>query len=165
MADPVSAAPAAPNARNVVGMTQVLDGHRRDRNPIRGFHRARRVRPDERDPTAAGPFDGTFCGILGGMKSATSRRHARNLHVPLSEATHLLLRAEAERSKQPATALAREAIDQWLAERQRAAIHDAIRTYAQAAGGTADDLDPRLETAAVQHLLEVDRRVRRARRK
>ena len=32
-------------------------------------------------------------------------------------------------------------------------------------GRTVDDLDPRLETAAVEHLVKVDRRVRRARRK
>ena len=97
---------------------------------------------------------------------STGRRHARNLHVPLSDATYVLLRAEAERSKQPATTLAREAIDRWLAdERQRAAVHDAVSAYAQATAGTADDLEPKLEEAAVEHLLGAGRRVRKARRK
>ena len=98
------------------------------------------------------------------MTTATRRRHARNLHVPLSDATYVLLRAEAERSKRPASALAREAIDRWLAERQRAAVHDAISDYAHAAAGTADDLDPKSEAAAVEHLLGAGRRARKTRR-
>ena len=107
----------------------------------------------------------TLYDILCAMTAATGRRHTRNLHVPLSDAAYVLLRAEAERSKQPATTLAREAIDRWLAERQRAAVHDAISEYAQAAAGTADDLDPTLEEAAVEHLLGAGRRARKARRK
>lgn len=107
----------------------------------------------------------TLYDILCAMTAATGRRHTRNLHVPLSDAAYVLLRAEAERSKQPATTLAREAIDRWLAERQRAAVHDAISEYAQAAAGTADDLDPPLEEAAVEHLLGAGRRARKARRK
>jgi hypothetical protein len=79
---------------------------------------------------------------------------ARNLHVPLPEALYLRLRAEAERSHRPATELAREAIDRWLSDRQRAAVHEAIAAYAAECAGTTADLDPVLEAAAVEHLLE-----------
>ena len=38
----------------------------------------------------------------------------KNFHVPLPEQTYTRLRAEAERTQAPATALAREAIEWWL---------------------------------------------------
>ncbi len=79
---------------------------------------------------------------------------ARNLHVPLSEALYRRLRVEAERSHRPATELAREAIDRWLSEQQRAATHEAIAAYAAACAGTTDDLDPELESAAIELLRE-----------
>ena len=127
--------------------------------------RGMRVREVERAPAETRLDDGTFYDIFGAMTTATRRRHERNLHVPLSDVTYVRLRAEAERLKQPATTLAREAIDRWLAERQRAAVHDAISEYAQAAAGTVDDFDPKLEAAAVEHLLGAGRRARKARRK
>ncbi len=77
----------------------------------------------------------------------------KNLHVPLPGPLYERLHAEAKRAQRPATALARDAIDEWLAERQRNAMHDAIVAYAQAAAGTSDDLDRSLEAAAVEHLL------------
>lgn len=77
----------------------------------------------------------------------------RDLHVPLPEATHRRLRAEAERSLRPATEIAREAIDRWLLEARRTAIHEAIASYAVPMAGTADDLDPELETAGIEHLV------------
>jgi hypothetical protein len=79
---------------------------------------------------------------------------SRNLHVPLPESLYRRLRVEADRTRRPATELAREAIDRWLADRQRAAVHDAIASYAAACAGTTADLDPALEEAAVEHLLE-----------
>jgi predicted transcriptional regulator len=79
---------------------------------------------------------------------------SRNLHVPLPESLYRRLRLEAERTRRPATELAREAIDRWLVERQRAAVHDAIAVYAAARAGTTDDLDPMLEAAAIEHLAE-----------
>jgi hypothetical protein len=79
---------------------------------------------------------------------------ARNFHVPLPRGVHEALRAEAERSGQPATALAREAIEAFLRRRRRKAMHDAIAAYAAARAGTAGDLDPLLERAAVEHLLD-----------
>jgi predicted transcriptional regulator len=79
---------------------------------------------------------------------------SRNLHVPLPESLDRRLRLEAERSRRPATELAREAIDRWLVERQRVAVHDGIAVYAAARAGTTDDLDPMLEAAAIEHLAE-----------
>ncbi len=76
----------------------------------------------------------------------------RNLHVPLPETLHARLRAVAVRSGQPSTRLAREAIEAWIEERERQAVHEAIATYAADMAGTAADLDADLERAAVEHL-------------
>ena len=76
-----------------------------------------------------------------------------NMHVPLSTDIHTRLKAEAERSGQPATVLVREAIETWLVEQEKAALHHAIAHYAQAIAGTSDDLDADVEKAAVEHLL------------
>lgn len=78
----------------------------------------------------------------------------KNLHVPLPQPLYRRLRAEAKRARRPATALAREAIDLWLAEQYRASIHDAILSYARRAAGTSDDFDEDLEAASVEHLLD-----------
>jgi predicted transcriptional regulator len=43
----------------------------------------------------------------------------RNFHLPLPEETYDRLRRAAERSKEPATALAREAIECWLRQQLR----------------------------------------------
>ena len=84
-------------------------------------------------------------------RSANSKA-ARNFHVPISEETHRRLRAASQRTKRPATALAREAIEAWLEEQRKRALHQAIAEYAgREAGGTAD-LDPELEGAATEHL-------------
>jgi predicted transcriptional regulator len=78
----------------------------------------------------------------------------RNLHVPLPDDLYRRLREEADRSGRPATALAREAIDEWLAARQAEAVHEAIAEYARQAGGSIEDLDHDLEQAGVDHLRE-----------
>lgn len=77
----------------------------------------------------------------------------RNLHVPLPEPLHERLRAEATRSGRPATTLAREAIEAWIEERQRHAVHDAIVEYAGEMAGSPADLDEGLERASVEHLI------------
>ena len=77
----------------------------------------------------------------------------RNLHVPLPEELHKRLQAEAQRSRRPATVLAREAIDRWLAETRAAAIREEIGQYARAHAGTAADLDSSLEAAGIEHLV------------
>jgi hypothetical protein len=88
---------------------------------------------------------------------------ARNFHVPLPEALYDALRREAERAREPATVLARRAIEAWLAERQRAAVHEAVAAYAARHAGTELDLDPALEQAAIEALRTArpDRRRRR----
>ena len=80
-----------------------------------------------------------------------------NMHVPLPTDTHARLKAESKRSGRPTTALAREAIEAWLAEREKESLHDAIAEYARMAAGTPADLDLELESAAVDHLLDTER--------
>ena len=78
---------------------------------------------------------------------------AHNLHVPLSGPIHDRLRAEATRSGRPATTLAREAIEAWIAERERHAVHQSIVDYASEMAGSGADLDEDLEKAGVEHLV------------
>ena len=78
----------------------------------------------------------------------------KNFHVPLPDETYNHLRIAAERSKVPATALAREAIDLWLRQQLRKARHDAISAYAKEMAGTTSDLDPDLEAAGIEHLVK-----------
>ena len=80
----------------------------------------------------------------------------KNLHVPLPEPLYRRLRSEAERARRPATELAREAIDRWLAEQQRRDLHEAIQTYAREMAGTRDDLDKGMEAAAIERLIAAD---------
>lgn len=77
----------------------------------------------------------------------------RNLHVPLPEPLYSRLRAESERSKRPATELAREAIEQWLDRARKEAIREAIARYAAEHAGTSADLDADLEAAAASNWL------------
>ena len=77
----------------------------------------------------------------------------KNFHLPLPEQTYHHLRAEAERARVPATALAREAIDAWLREQRRRARHDAIAAYAAEMAGTNLDLDADLESAGIESLV------------
>ena len=82
-----------------------------------------------------------------------SIKPTRNFHVPLSEDLYNKLRDESHRSKQPATELVRQAIDLWLQERQRVALHEAITNYATKLAGSTMDLDQDLEAASIEHLL------------
>jgi hypothetical protein len=84
----------------------------------------------------------------------------RNFHLPLPEDVYQALRDEALAAKQPATAIARQAIETWLRERKKAALREAIAAYAVEHGGTVADLDPALEAAGVS-LLRPARRRRR----
>jgi hypothetical protein len=78
----------------------------------------------------------------------------RNFHLPLPDETYTRLRAEAERTQVPATTLAREAVDWWLRQQARKARQDAISAYAAEMAGTHLDLDPALESAAIEHLVK-----------
>jgi hypothetical protein len=73
---------------------------------------------------------------------------AKNFHLPLPERTYDELRAEAERARLPATALAREAISTWLRARKKMARRRAVMEYATRMAGTRFDLDAVLEAAA-----------------
>jgi len=77
----------------------------------------------------------------------------KNLHVPLPEKVYTELRAAAHRSRRPATALARRAIELWLRQNRRVARHQAIAAFAAECAGTPLDLDPDLEAAAVEYLV------------
>ena len=81
----------------------------------------------------------------------------KNFHLPLPDDTYEYLRAAAERSKVPATAIAREAIDFWLGQQLRKARHDAIAAYAAETAGTDLDLDAKLEAAGIEHLITTGR--------
>ena len=86
-----------------------------------------------------------------GMKTAT-KGAIRNFHLPLPQRVYEALREEAASLRQPATVVAREAIEAWLRERKRAGVREAIATYALKHAGTAADLDPSLESAALELL-------------
>ena len=78
----------------------------------------------------------------------------KNFHLPLPEQTYLRLRAEAERTRVPATTLAREAVDDWLRQQARKSRLEAIAAYATEMAGTHIDLDSDLERAGVEHLVK-----------
>jgi hypothetical protein len=77
----------------------------------------------------------------------------KNFHLPLPEQTYAGLRAEAERTGVPATALARDAVDWWLRQQYRKARHEAIAAFAAEMAGTHLDLDSDLESAGIEHLV------------
>lgn len=78
----------------------------------------------------------------------------RNFHLPLPEETYTQLKAQADRMRVPATALAREAVDVWLRQQARQARRNALAAYAAEMAGTSLDLDRDLESAAVEHLVK-----------
>jgi predicted transcriptional regulator len=82
----------------------------------------------------------------------------RNFHLPLPDDVYSGLRAEAERTSRPATALARQAIEQWLCHRRRVARDEAIADFAAEHAGSHWDLDTDLEIAATEHLIATEPR-------
>ncbi len=99
------------------------------------------------------------------MKKVTNVPPTRNLHVPLPQPLYQRLRTEAKRTSRPATALAREAIDLWLIERHRAAVHEEIAAYAEDAAGTTHDLDKDMEAAGIERLLQAGKKTRKDKRR
>jgi hypothetical protein len=92
---------------------------------------------------------------LYGMKTDTRTATTdaiKNFHLPLPRSVYDALREEAVRLNRPATVVARDAIEAWLAERRRASVREAIATYAIAHAGTPADLDPALERASLEEL-------------
>lgn len=86
------------------------------------------------------------------MKPATKAGPTRNFHVPLSDELHQEIHNEAKRTGRPATVLVRDAVESWLREQRRAAVHEEIAAYAQRWAGSEVDLDEALEAASVDHL-------------
>ena len=82
-----------------------------------------------------------------------SPRADKNFHVPLTPDLHRRLHAAARRASCPATAVARDAIERFLAREEREAIRDEMRLYAEAHAGQPSDLEPDLETAGIETLL------------
>jgi predicted transcriptional regulator len=83
-------------------------------------------------------------------------RATHNFHLSLPEEVHEMLREEAERSGQPATTVAREALQDWLRRRRRERRHAEIARFAFENAGTALDLDPELERAGLEAIRTED---------
>ncbi|HIJ97325.1 MAG TPA: hypothetical protein HPP94_16640 [Desulfuromonadales bacterium] len=81
---------------------------------------------------------------------------ARNFHVPLPEATYQRLKTTAKLQKRPATQLAKQALEQWLEQQERFAVHEEIASYAASIAGSTDDLDESFEAASLEHLAETE---------
>jgi hypothetical protein len=77
-----------------------------------------------------------------------------NFHLPLPPDLRDMLHDEAERSGQPATVLAREALQSWLAQRRRQRLHEEIAAWANEHAGTDLDLDRDLEQAGLEILAD-----------
>jgi hypothetical protein len=84
------------------------------------------------------------------MCHTIAMKNLHNFHVPLPNKVYQALRIEAEQRKQPATTLARKAIEGWLEEREREARRRAITAYAKEVAGTKDDLDTDLEASSLE---------------
>jgi hypothetical protein len=84
------------------------------------------------------------------MKDAKSR----NFHLPLSEGLYDRLRDEAQKRGRPATAVARQALEAWLAQQHRMELHESIAAYARQEAGGPADLDPELEESGLESLRE-----------
>lgn len=76
-----------------------------------------------------------------------------NFHVPMPSQLYRELRTEAERRGVPATALARQVLEEWLEEHRRLTVAEAIAAYAAEVAGTTADLDPELEAATIETVL------------
>ena len=74
----------------------------------------------------------------------------RNFHLPLPEPLYRRLRDAAARANQPATTVARYALEHWLREHRKAVVREAIASYAAEVGGSRDDLDPALEAVSLE---------------
>lgn len=83
------------------------------------------------------------------MKTAS----AHNFHVPLPAGVYSRLRTEAQRQHKPATQLVKQAVEYWLEEQEKLALHEEIARYAADIAGTCADLDEQLEAAGVEQLI------------
>lgn len=79
----------------------------------------------------------------------------RNFHLPLPDRLYQRLRSEARRSGTPATRLVREALEKYLRDRERQAVHKAVVEYATSMAGSGADLDEDLQEASLESLWQV----------
>ena len=89
------------------------------------------------------------------MKTMTAKAH--NFHVPLPEPVYRRLKNVAAQQRRPATQLVKQAVEYWLTEQERLAVHEEIAAYAADMAGSSDDLDPLLEAAATELLVDEKR--------
>jgi predicted DNA-binding protein len=80
----------------------------------------------------------------------------KTIHISLSEDLHAELFAYAEQRGEPATVLAREAIEAWIERQRKEQLAQEILTYATDVAGSDDDLDPELAEAAEEELFEIE---------
>lgn len=80
----------------------------------------------------------------------------KKLNLPLSEETHRALFDESRRTGVPATRLAREALEDWLRQRERERRREEVRRFAMQHAGGDYDLDPALESIAAEELQGFD---------
>lgn len=76
------------------------------------------------------------------------------LNVPLPMMIYLKLKEEALNYRKSEAAIVRDAIENWLKQRERKTLDQEIANYAQAHAGSEVDLDEELELASIEHLLE-----------
>ena len=74
----------------------------------------------------------------------------QNFHVPLSPDVYERLKIEAQYLQRPATELARVAIESELRKLEAQRIHDQIRAYAEAMGGSEEDIQPDWQAASYE---------------
>jgi hypothetical protein len=84
-----------------------------------------------------------------------------NFHLPLPEPLYRRLRDAAARANQPATTVARHALEHWLREHRKAMLREEVAAYAADVGGSRDDLDSALEAASIASWPRSKRRKRR----
>ena len=78
------------------------------------------------------------------------------MELPLDSDVWGLLQDEAARSGQPAVSLASSVVANWVHERHRQRVAQEIAEFAAAHAGSELDLDPDLESAALQTLGEAE---------
>ena len=84
------------------------------------------------------------------MPKTTNLDAEHKIHVPLPRELYLWLKQEAERSKQPATVIAREALEQLQKARKKAEREEALRLFIAENAGTEWDYDPVIGEAGLE---------------
>jgi predicted DNA-binding protein len=77
----------------------------------------------------------------------------KNCHIPLPNNLYSRLKKEAKQSKQPVTKLVRYAVESWLEQQQSLMIEEELTKYVNSCAGSKHDLDPDLEAASIDHLI------------